>query len=372
MKRLWVYNYDFEFRLAGQPPLKAGSGPWALLNRSGQWMAPLCQPGDGILLPEPPPPWISQSLEGLLGFCPEWVIRPREPETNAPLADWAMVLLELAQAWSIRYWGQPQPNALMRRVNSKAFSYQAREQLLPPAWHIPSAWLEGAGLTRQRLDETLSQFEAEQGSFLVKDPFGLSGRGLAFNPGPAEYSRLLGWAQASGGLLLEKVLAHQGEESLHFDIHDQGYQYCGRAKLFSNPQGGYSGSQVQPEEAPPWLDEVFPLLALVQDAGYRGPLGLDLLYDAEFQPRLLEVNARWTMGRMALEWARRLGFAGILALKRDSVSASQPLEALTPPPGTHFIHYAAGGKAWLTRLILARNPIDLVWQEQAFKAKLYQ
>ena len=370
MKRLWVFNYDFEFRLSGRPPEKAGAKtPWPLLNRSSLWVAPLMEPDDLLLTYEMPPPLVMTHLEHLLGFAPSLLVAPPKLETNSPLEDLDSAI---QQAHDLQLWGQPEPRGLMRHINSKGFTYQFREEFLPKSFRIPARWFEAKGLQREDLERAMEDFAQEYGPFYVKDPYGSSGAYQSFHPLPEELPKLWSWALVSGGLLLEQRLERQGEESLHFDFTDAGWIYRGRVRLESTPEGAYKGSRVELEETPEYIENLYPLLERIQDLGYRGPMGVDMLHSPLGQPRLLEINPRWTMGRVALEWQKKLDFMGVLSLRRLTLPNSFHIDALELPPGVHPIHFARGKKTWITLLYLAQNEVDLTWKEEKIKAKILQ
>ncbi len=370
MSRLWVFNYDYEFSLAGRAAEKLSRHkPWALLNRSSWWMAPLLAVEDLLLVYQSPPPLLLEHLGHLLGFVPSLLVCPPKIETNSPLKDLDPFL---QAAHSLGLWGQPEPLGLMRHINSKAFSYQAREELLGREYRVPARWFEAKGQGPADLERALLEFEQEQGPLLVKDPFGSSGAFLCYQPGPSDLARLWAWAKQSGGLLFEQKLEKRREESLHFDFQAQGWVYRGRVELHSTAEGGYLGSRVDQDRPCSFLEGLTPLLLRIHELGYQGPLGLDLLYGFSDHPRLLEINARWTMGRMALEWKQRLRGSELLVLRKLTLIHPPDWSKLELPSGVFLVSWAEAKKTWVTLLFLACNEVDLVWKEQQAKTTMLQ
>lgn len=120
-----------------------------------------------------------------------------------------------------------------------------------------------------------------------------------------------------GAVVLEPWLDRIAEASMQWDIPQRGEPiFVGVAPMIDPPNssGGYFGSRTDPRDAAdsPWNEAIADTARVareVQRRGYFGPLGIDaMLYrDADGQTRLRpiqDVNARWTMGRLALELRR--------------------------------------------------------------------
>ena len=107
-----------------------------------------------------------------------------------------------------------------------------------------------------------------------------------------------------------------GEGSLHFDIPLEGpVTHVGTTVLRADGTGTYRSSILGERETNARLEEGLEAgLKVAQDLqrrGYWGPLGLDVMLttaDGKTRVRpLQDLNARWTMGRLALEWWKRRG-----------------------------------------------------------------
>lgn len=168
-----------------------------------------------------------------------------------------------------------------------------------------------------------------------------SGRGqlrLLDEPFPTDEQR--GWLQrnAPAGLRVEPWLPRRLDLSLHFDAGPDGLVYRGQVRFVTDRVGRFQqavvGSSTRGLDSgllrfltgdgrdPRWMDRTARAIAralggAVRNAGYTGPLGVDaFIYERDgglaLQP-LLEVNPRWTMGRLALALKGR-GHRGVLRI----------------------------------------------------------
>ncbi|MFT5905244.1 MAG: hypothetical protein ACI9E1_000838 [Cryomorphaceae bacterium] len=171
---------------------------------------------------------------------------------------------------------------------------------------------------------------------LLKAPWSSAGRG---------HLRLLGgeWTDAARAWL-EKVVAQQGgvvvepwlkrvlDFSAQYEVSKEGVKLVGMTRVVNDDAGRYLGtfvhrkwtSGVEPElteflfrEAGVmqlYKDEIPKLLLDLLDAEFRGNFGVDaMVYEAEDGLKLrkvVEVNPRMTMGRVALELLKDFGFSG--------------------------------------------------------------
>jgi hypothetical protein len=116
---------------------------------------------------------------------------------------------------------------------------------------------------------------------------------------------------------------------------DDAVHFLGATHLINNPRGGYRATRVGDER------EIFgsyygalqeamaaqkPLLAKARDLGFRGYCGIDaMVYNGgQLQPAL-EVNARRTMGQVALKVASKRGHAGEMFFSHRSQENAIPL-----------------------------------------------
>lgn len=174
---------------------------------------------------------------------------------------------------------------------------------------------------------------------VFKKPLTASGRGqmrLLDEEQPSDEQ--LGWLQrnAPAGLRIEPWLDKRLDLSFHYDADAQGVHHRGAVRFVADRRGRFNEAIVGPAtrgldsdlarfltgdgKDPRWLDRVARAIGRglqdrVAEAGYTGPIGVDALVFAQddglaLHP-LLEINPRWTMGRLALTLHRR-GRRGVL------------------------------------------------------------
>ncbi|MFH5802461.1 hypothetical protein [Alienimonas sp. DA493] len=165
-------------------------------------------------------------------------------------------------------------------------------------------WMElGAGMGRA----------TRSGRCVVKTEFGGSGRGVRvvddknFEAIHAWGDRLLDREQP---LFVEPFDDADAELSAHLTVTDDGVMFDGLCSLRSTPKGQFES--VEPLfDPPPALLDVRPVWEAVAERaradGYRGPLGIDAaVKDGVVVRPIRDVNARWTMGRIALVTGREV------------------------------------------------------------------
>ena len=198
---------------------------------------------------------------------------------------------------------------------------------------------ETIGKFCKSVDEVLDSVRelSEGGDVLLKAPWSSAGRG---------HLRLLGgeWTVAGEGWL-NKVLAEQGgvvvepwldrvlDFSAQYEVSEDGIKLVGMTRVVNDAAGRYLGTFVHHKWTSglePELTEflfrkagvkelykrVIPeVLETLLDENFRGSFGVDaMVYRAlngELKLRkVVEVNPRVTMGRVALELLKKFGFAG--------------------------------------------------------------
>jgi hypothetical protein len=121
--------------------------------------------------------------------------------------------------------------------------------------------------------------------------------------------------ERDGLLLIEPWLDAVCECSLQFEVGaDETPTFLGVTELLTSASGGYLGTRFGPSVAARLGEDVGELVATVRPVverasrlGYVGPLGVDAMRyravsgETLWRP-LQDINARFTMGRCALEW----------------------------------------------------------------------
>lgn len=333
---LWAYNYDFEFELAGEPRVfrdQTSFHPWYFLNRSWHVLLPLAKPCDTILTYETPQEEVIEALEAKLDPLPSFRIFQPPRESNALFADIveSSVHFPASDSLQLHPWGWSpaattcadscgliKPPAatpdIISWINAKPTSHRLRKECLPPSYQIPGDIIGRESVIQQGLKATIAAFLQQHGSAFVKHPFGTAGR-LADRCHTAHLTRRRlkrweHWLRKSGALLLEQAVDIVQEWSIQLVFQaDTPPTALVLTRLFSGIHGHYNGTIITENDQPELaahLADFEPLLKKIQAAGFIGPLGVDLIETSDGRRRLLEINGRITMGRVALEWHRTL------------------------------------------------------------------
>ena len=353
-RKLWSYNYDFEFELANQPAVKLyhqQKTPWWFLNRSSILFAPLAGKHDAVLVYQSPPDILLNKYKSYFPNIPEFLnIVLENGESNCVWQDFTAINNQnnFPAEFELSPWGwSPKAISLataqckntlpesfedtISHVNSKETSDFIRSNLLPESFHIPSVQIKNRKISLNSFKSEIYRFISEFSQVKIKHYFGASGRlsdsvsdGVIISKKMSEW---LSWIRQSGGILLEKALDIDSEYSIQAELDTEGNtDILTLTRMFSNSNGSYLGNLLDLTENNILvnLKESFkPLFSYLANVGYRGPIGLDLLKTKDGELKLIEINARYTMGRIAYEWnrilnSRRFGFFANFFLKDTS------------------------------------------------------
>ena len=194
----------------------------------------------------------------------------------------------------------------------------------------------------------------------IKTPFGASGRNMIRIPGGELLNHQAGQVKSvlkkQPGLIVEPWLERVADLSAHFDYSGK-VKFKGITRLINDENGQYSASlfgkyeQGLSQEVLSFLHKdnkdglvsfyksLVPVLEKkLNSSCYRGPLGIDAFVYRDKSQKLcfrpvVEVNFRYTMGRVALEMGRKLssGKCGLFKIfsilsDRESESAGNLVE----------------------------------------------
>ncbi|WP_437201073.1 hypothetical protein [Planctomicrobium sp. SH664] len=315
MSRLFVPNFTFEQeRQAGFNPSRPVRR--FLAEQAFVWLG-VAEAGDELLVPELIADGEWQRLQQLTGI----EVRQIEPGR-----------LEQASATEVVPWGFSEPMRQMAlrlgisvdwpapqsvwRVNSRQFAHEMEEAVgLQP---------EGAAFisSPDAAEEWLHCREALHSGWMLKSNFGQSGRGQIRGTGSAFDETTLRWMErtvrSEGGFMLEPLLNRVREWGLQWQLPATGEPVLlAITELLSDARGQYFGTRCHGElkeqtvELQAVVDVQRRVCREMQSLGYSGPVGIDAMsyrhQDGVWWRPLQDINARWTMGRMAWEWSRRLG-----------------------------------------------------------------
>jgi hypothetical protein len=358
LAKLWIFNYDFEFELAKKNSISfdvSSSYPWHYLNRSTNLLLPLTIPEDSILVYEAPPDAIQSALADKLGYLPNYISFKTEVESNSLLDDLASVdkLEEIfSRNLPLSPWGwskksfqfqkkldqaTPLNYSVVRQINAKCFSHHLRDQFLPPQFSIPAKSIETA-LTVHELESELNDFHHHHSNFFIKHNYGTAGYLADYCASTDFTNRKLkkwkSWLNQGGGLLLEKQESVADEYSLQLEIEDENRIHSlVLTNLLSRRDSHYQGTVIDDSFArlkEKLTHQLSSVINQLGKTGYVGPVGIDLIKTGSGDYKLLEINARLTMGRVAYEWHRKvnpypMGILSHLFLKHRKLKSPEAI-----------------------------------------------
>lgn len=310
--RLFVGNFDFEHRLADPQRVLPRRIEELNAELAWSWLA-LARDGDLVWTPRKTDIAKSEFLRSAgVRFVSDW----RDIEIHVGLVPWGWTD-ELLLAARVRRWQHPQMDpAVVKWANSRRTSSDMETR-----WNVG---LPGAKSCRS-LDEVISAIAAlrEPHRWVVKAEFGMSGRerqvgqGALTTPAVNWISRRL---SADGVVFFEPWVERLDEVGMLFDVPAEGAPLLvGVAPMLIAPGGHYRGSWFAPisQPSPWWSDAVRIAMRAareLQARGYVGPLGIDAMHyhlpDGTTGVRpLQDINARWSMGRLAWNWRERFPHA---------------------------------------------------------------
>ncbi len=234
-------------------------------------------------------------------------------------------------------------NPGVRTVFSKAWDVALLERLVRETGTPEPGIIGRVCRSREEVETTLREIKsAGFESAMLKAPFGASARKnhrLAIADWGREHPIRV-WAgrimESQGEVVVEPWLARSHDFSVHYRMdHEEGMRRLGAVRLFNDTRGQFVAAQcekkfcrgMEPAEARFFMEDALPqfeeggaLATLLEeglrDAGYEGPVGVDaMIYKSpggsgssgrmRLKP-VVEVNPRFTMGRVALELMRRV------------------------------------------------------------------
>lgn len=326
--RLFVGNFDFEHELAA-----SGWNPSAALRRisaerAASWIS-LADDGNLIWTPEP----IADEFWGSLA------------EQGLPRVRGVVDLNSVTQVpreivpWGWSAWTRTLSSAIVLPSNSAVSEGNSREWSFAVEQELGVA-LPGAARL-ERLDDfpnIVRRSASECGEpiadhgWVIKANFGMAARERLLGRGLHLTSAQQGWLSrrlaADGVVFFEPWLRRCAEVGIQWTLPLFGSgdpKLEGLTPLRCDSQGGYRGSEFSldthiPREWQQVVEVCEQAAKRLQTLGYFGPLGIDAAIYEDTAGRnyvrpLQDINARFTMGRLALGF-RRLLHAGERGLWR--------------------------------------------------------
>ena len=271
---------------------------------------------------------------------------------------------------------------LIRKLNSKIHTFQYNEKA--------GSNLMGARCVTSM--EALEQSLLDYRNFgfthcVLKLEYGMSGRDRQVIPCklPLE-SRHAGWVkkrlQYNEEIVLEPWVEKVLEFSTHYEVNSAGCELIGQTILLSQNKGEYLGNVTIPEQrmipfSNEAIDAITPMIQNAQVQGYQGPISVDSAvyrlphqYEYQLYP-LMDINARWAMGRMALEWTRRLAPGQLTLWRHYHESSSTQSTATILKRIEEYQPLTNWGTLELSRALkYATSPAELLGEKVEHKTEL--
>jgi hypothetical protein len=190
------------------------------------------------------------------------------------------------------------------RVNSKLWSHALEVEL---GWAQPGAATAG---TFDELQEAVARACPSAGDkWVIKSPFGFAARERVLGRGPSLEGPPAVWAERrlkrGETLIFQPWLEVIREYGVVLEIYTDGaHRVQGISDLQTNGAGTGKGYMLGRSPSAHRTTELERVAAIVSERlfkeGYHGPVGIDALEHTRGLHPLLEINARYTMGFVAL------------------------------------------------------------------------
>ncbi|MCA1555953.1 MAG: hypothetical protein LC747_04605 [Acidobacteria bacterium] len=302
-------NADFETELSAVGSIYRRPHFFAALNRR---LAPhllwLTLPGDSLLLDEPWPESLTKESErrGV-----ELILRSSaKKQAGKIFTPWGWTPGVVALGESVGAHVSTLSLETIRRVNSKLWSHALEQEL---GLGMKGAF--AASLFAELQEAVAHACPLDGDKWVIKSPFGFAARERVLGRGPRLEGAQATWAErqfAKGDtLIFQPWLERVREYGVTLEIKPDGeINLLGISDLQTNGAGtgtGYLlGRKIDTQRR-----RELELMAEVVGArlfqeGYTGPAGVDALEHTRGLHPLLEINARYTMGFVALALERAL------------------------------------------------------------------
>jgi hypothetical protein len=321
MPRVFLGNFDFEHELAAGPAGRESpmARQLATADRKSElfwtWL-PIAGPEDFVVAPDRVDLTDFAGLSRIGLALPQFVDARGSLEAirGAELIPWGWTG-SLAALGRSHGWKCPAPPLdVVRHVNSRAIRIALETEL--------NVGLRGAALVNSadELQSIVMGHENSPRGWLLKANFGMSGRETLRGRGTILDEQARNWAQkrlAGGPIVFEPIVERIAEAGIQIHVPQTGPpQVLGITPLLVDRSGVYRGSRFgcPARELEAWqgaVDIAMGVAARLQSLGCFGPLGIDAMQyrddagEIRLRP-LQDLNARFTMGRLALGFARLL------------------------------------------------------------------
>jgi hypothetical protein len=302
-------NADFESELAAPADSYRRLPSFDALNRRlAERLLWLAQTGDALLIQAP---W-SEQLQTEARRRGVELVSPAQAEHQKEriFTPWGWTPSVVAAGQQAGAIVRPIPFAIVERVNSKLWSHALEVEL--------GIAQDGAALARsfEELLEVVSRAcPRPDDKWVIKSPYGFAARDRVLGRGPSLKEPQAKWSRkrlAQGEtLIFQPWLEVKREYGLVMEISADGsFEIYGISDLQTNGAGTGTGYLLGRPPAPHRVAELESIARIVSERlfkeGYFGPVGIDALEHAGGFHPLLEINARYTMGFVAVAVERTL------------------------------------------------------------------
>jgi hypothetical protein len=335
--KVFAFRPSVETDVAGQSPKKMER---TIQRDLGSLMMFLAQKEDVVLSERPPVARLQKWHQA--GFAIPQFLAHREDLNERIVGEWCPWGWSPAVGQEFDTPWQPEH----QKLYDKTWALQLRHRF--EETHSSPALLRAPAHCHSDLEGLLQQIQ-QPGCWVVKRPFSTSGRGrlrLEGTPSSQEESWLKKGLQ-QGRLIVEPWAKRVVDWSIQVDVGPRP-KLLGITRFWTHTNGNYSGALIGK-----WTEGISKTLlrgihehkmpSLLQEAalhaakeahllGYSGPMGVDsMVVQTEEGLRLeaiLEINPRFTMGRIALALAKRSRGVGVwLHLSQKSLEEAGYMHA---------------------------------------------
>jgi hypothetical protein len=309
-------NADFEVELAHDAqsarPYRRTQSFEALNRRLAPHLLRLAHPGDGLLyeVPWPEALAVEARRREVDLVSPRAAASGRTPQTGRLFTPWGWTHSAAAEGSAAGADVRPSDFEVVARVNSKLWSHALEVEM---GWALPGSCV---ARTAGELAEAAARACPGAGEkWVVKSPHGFAARERVLGRGPRVEGAQGAWAArrlARGEpLVFQPWLEVRREYGVVLEVSSEGsHRLLGVSDLRTNGAGTGVGYVLGRPPAPRRMQELEEVATVVcgrlRAEGYEGPAGFDALEHAGGLHPLLEVNARYTMGFVALAAEREL------------------------------------------------------------------